>query len=64
MLHAQLNHEGIVVVSMCPGWVRTNMGGSNANKSVSEGADTAVWLATTDRIESGKFYADRTTIDW
>ena len=31
---------------MCPGWVRTDMGGSGAPRSVEEGADTAVWLAT------------------
>jgi hypothetical protein len=40
------------------------MGGTNAVKSVEEGADTAVWLATSDRIGSGKFYADRKIIPW
>jgi hypothetical protein len=33
-------------VSVCPGWVCTDMGGSGAPRSVEEGADTIVWLAT------------------
>src|SRR5205807_6308345 len=34
------------VNSVCPGWVRTDMGGANATRSVQEGADTIVWLAS------------------
>ncbi len=56
--------EGIRVNAICPGWVRTDMGGPNANKSIEEGADMAVWLATADKIENGKFYADRKVIPW
>src|ERR1700693_40216 len=33
------------VNSVCPGWVRTDMGGSNASRSVAEGASGIVWLA-------------------
>ncbi len=55
---------GIKVNSICPGWVRTDMGGPDAEKSVQEGADTAVWLATANNIENGKFYADRKVIPW
>ena len=39
-----LRADGIAVNSMCPGWVRTDMGGAGATRSVEEGADTAVWL--------------------
>jgi NAD(P)-dependent dehydrogenase (short-subunit alcohol dehydrogenase family) len=60
----ELEGEGIRVNTICPGWVRTDMGGPNANKSIEEGADTAVWLATADKIENGKFYADREVIPW
>jgi NAD(P)-dependent dehydrogenase (short-subunit alcohol dehydrogenase family) len=65
MLHQRLNSEGIVVNSMCPGWVRTDMGGRGATRSVEQGADTAVWLATEASPKlSGKFFRDRKEIDW
>jgi NAD(P)-dependent dehydrogenase (short-subunit alcohol dehydrogenase family) len=51
--------------AMCPGWVRTDMGGSAAPKSVEEGADTAVWLATLPEAgPSGGFFRDRKPIPW
>src|SRR5258708_11533784 len=34
------------VNAVCPGWVRTDMGGQAATRPVEEGADTIVWLAT------------------
>jgi NAD(P)-dependent dehydrogenase (short-subunit alcohol dehydrogenase family) len=45
MLAEALKADRIAVNSMCPGWVRTDMGGPSASRSVAEGADTAVWLA-------------------
>ena len=57
--------NGILINSMCPGWVRTDMGGSAAPKSVEEGADTAVWLATLpDDGPTGGFFRDRKPIPW
>jgi NAD(P)-dependent dehydrogenase (short-subunit alcohol dehydrogenase family) len=65
MLDQRLRGQGIAVNSMCPGWVRTDMGGPGASRSVEEGADTAVWLATDAAQESsGKFFRDRKEIDW
>jgi NAD(P)-dependent dehydrogenase (short-subunit alcohol dehydrogenase family) len=56
---------GILVNSMCPGWVRTDMGGPGARLSVEEGADTAVWLATLpDDGPSGGFFRNREPIPW
>ncbi len=56
---------GILVNSLCPGWVRTRMGGESATRSVEEGADTAVWLATLpDDGPSGGFFRDREPIPW
>jgi NAD(P)-dependent dehydrogenase (short-subunit alcohol dehydrogenase family) len=57
--------NGILVNSMCPGWVRTDMGGSAAPRTVAEGADTAVWLATLpDDGPGGGFFRNREPIPW
>jgi NAD(P)-dependent dehydrogenase (short-subunit alcohol dehydrogenase family) len=63
-LAAETEGTGVLVNSACPGWVRTDMGGPGAPRSVEEGADTIVWLATTVTGPSGGFYADRRKIDW
>jgi NAD(P)-dependent dehydrogenase (short-subunit alcohol dehydrogenase family) len=53
------------VNSVCPGWVRTEMGGENASRSVEEGADTIVWLAgEAPQNVTGKFLRDRKEIPW
>jgi NAD(P)-dependent dehydrogenase (short-subunit alcohol dehydrogenase family) len=53
------------VNSVCPGWVRTEMGGENASRSVEEGADTIVWLASEAPQDlTGKFLRDRKKIPW
>lgn len=50
---------------VCPGWVRTDMGGENATRSVGEGAATIVWLATDAPHDlTGKFVKDRKVIPW
>ena len=50
---------------VCPGWVRTDMGGENASRSVAEGAATIVWLASAaPRDLTGKFVKDRKVIPW
>jgi len=64
-LAAELKGSNILVNSMCPGWVKTDMGGPDAVRTVAEGADTAVWLATLpDGGASGGFYRDRKAISW
>ena len=53
------------VNSVCPGWVRTDMGGQGATRSVEEGADTIVWLASdAPQKLTGKFLRDRKEIPW
>ena len=49
--------------ALCPGWVKTVMGGEGAELEVSEGADTAVWLAT-QPPGSGGFYRNRQPANW
>jgi NAD(P)-dependent dehydrogenase (short-subunit alcohol dehydrogenase family) len=57
--------KNVKINSVCPGWVRTRMGGEGASRSPEEGADTAIWLATLpDDGPSGGFYRDRTSIEW
>lgn len=65
MLATELRGTNILVNAVCPGWVRTDMGGSGAPRSVEEGADTAVWLAMLpDHGPSGGFFRDRVKIAW
>ena len=65
MLSQSLAAKNIVVNSMCPGWVRTDMGGTSATRSPEQGADTAIWLATSaPRSHNGKFFRDRRSIDF
>jgi NAD(P)-dependent dehydrogenase (short-subunit alcohol dehydrogenase family) len=55
----------VKVNAMCPGWVRTRMGGEGATRSPEEAADTAVWLATLpDNGPTGGFFRDRKPIEW
>ena len=65
ILASELRGSGILVNSVCPGWVRTDMGGSGAARSVEEGADTLVWAATlADNGPTGGFFRDRRPIPW
>jgi len=55
----------VMVNSMCPGWCRTEMGGSDAPRTPEEGADTLTWLALdAPHTLRGKFIKDRAVIPW
>ena len=55
----------IAVNSVCPGWIRTDMGGAAAPKTVEQGADTILWLATeASHSLTGKFMKERKEIPW
>ena len=65
ILSSEEGGKGMLVNAMCPGWVHTDMGGSAAPRSVEEGADTAVWLATLpDGGPTGGFFRNREPIPW
>jgi NAD(P)-dependent dehydrogenase (short-subunit alcohol dehydrogenase family) len=65
MLANELREDGILVNAACPGFVRTDMGGPGARRSVEEGADTPVWLATLpDDGPTGGFFRNREPIPW
>jgi NAD(P)-dependent dehydrogenase (short-subunit alcohol dehydrogenase family) len=62
---AALRTRHIAVNSVCPGWVRTAMGGTGAPRAVQQGADTIVWLATEAPASlTGRFVRDRKIIGW
>lgn len=64
-LAASLDGTGVLVNACCPGWVRTDMGGASAPRSVAKGAQTPVWLATLpDDGPTGGFFRDKEPIAW
>ncbi|POG55885.1 SDR family NAD(P)-dependent oxidoreductase [Haloferax marisrubri] len=64
-LDGQYGDDGLIANSVCPGWVRTDMGGEEANRPVEKGAETPTWLATfKPGAPAGKFWRDKEVIDW
>jgi NAD(P)-dependent dehydrogenase (short-subunit alcohol dehydrogenase family) len=62
---AELGPGDIKINSMCPGWVKTQMGGPNATRPVEKGAETAVWLAMLPADgPTGGFFRDMKPIPW
>jgi len=64
-LHAEYREQGLIANSACPGYVRTDMGGEDADRSVEEGAETPVWLASfAPGAPSGEFWRDKERVEW
>jgi NAD(P)-dependent dehydrogenase (short-subunit alcohol dehydrogenase family) len=62
---AKKSERDVLVNAMSPGWVRTDMGGRAAPRSVEKGAMDIVWVATLKTgAPSGKFYFDRRIRSW
>jgi NAD(P)-dependent dehydrogenase (short-subunit alcohol dehydrogenase family) len=60
VIAAELPDGDVLVNSMCPGWVKTELGGFDAPRSPEEAADTAIWLATLPAGgPTGGFFQDR-----
>ena len=65
ILSSELRGSGILINSVCPGWVQTDMGGSGASRPVEEGADSLVWAATLpNNGPTGGFFRDQRPIAW
>ena len=60
---AELASDGVLVNSVCPGWVATDMGGGG--RPIPEGAAGIVWAATLpDGGPTGGFFQDGEAVEW
>jgi NAD(P)-dependent dehydrogenase (short-subunit alcohol dehydrogenase family) len=65
LLAATYKGQGVLANAVDPGWVRTDMGGPSAPRSVEQGVETTVWLATLpDDGPTGGFFRDKRAIEW
>jgi NAD(P)-dependent dehydrogenase (short-subunit alcohol dehydrogenase family) len=65
MVAAAIAKKGILVNALCPGWVRTDMGGRHAARGVEKGAETAIWLATLPANgPTGGLFRDKKAMAW
>lgn len=63
-LAGELSGSGVLVNSVCPGWVATDMGGAGG-RPIPEGAAGIVWAATLpDGGPSGGFFRDGSPVAW
>ena len=60
-----LKPRGIAVNAVCPGWVRTDLGGPDAPRSLQQGADSILWLLLHAGPDlTGGFWRDGQRIPW
>ncbi|HVY18883.1 MAG TPA: SDR family NAD(P)-dependent oxidoreductase [Bauldia sp.] len=64
VLARDLSARNIRVNAVCPGWVRTRMGGRSAPRSLEQGAKSVVWAATVAGPVTGGFYRDGKAANW
>jgi NAD(P)-dependent dehydrogenase (short-subunit alcohol dehydrogenase family) len=60
----RLASRSIILNAVCPGWVRTDMGGPGAPRSLREGAASILWAALLEGGPTGGFFRDGKPIPW
>ncbi|MGQ4555122.1 SDR family NAD(P)-dependent oxidoreductase [Halobellus sp. GM3] len=64
-LDGEYGEEGLLANSVSPGWVRTEMGGAEADRPIEAGAETPTWLCRfRPGSPAGHFWRDRDVIEW
>ena len=62
---ATLSKKDVLVNSVCPGWISTDMGGKSAPRSVEKGVEGVVWAATLPSGgPNGGFFLDSKPVQW
>lgn len=65
IFNAEVSHPNIKINSMCPGWVKTEMGGRNATREPIKATETILWLDELDENgPSGGFFRDGKALAW
>lgn len=64
LMAEELAPKQIIVSSVCPGWVKTDMGGPGAERDLEQGIETIVWAACNTDHSSGRFWRDKKEISW
>jgi NAD(P)-dependent dehydrogenase (short-subunit alcohol dehydrogenase family) len=65
LLAHELQNDGCLVNAVCPGWVRTAMGGSSAPRAVEQGADSVLWAVRLGAEgPTGGFFRDGRRLEW
>lgn len=64
ILSKELSTLGIKINTICPGWVRTDMGGDNATLSINESTIQIFSLALNDKFPNGQFLRYGKKIPW
>ena len=64
ILSVELEKREISVNAICPGWVQTDMGGSNASLTVEESTERIVAFALHEKFPNGKFLRHGEVLPW
>lgn len=65
LMAREVDSKQIKINAICPGWVRTRMGGPTAPRSVEQAVQGIMWAATIEADgPTGGFFRDGKTIQW